>query len=81
MYFLRPRKEASISNPGNEHPSEFVTADASVHAIIVKVLHGLLSQYGPNELMAALCAIGNEMETLAEEEDITESSGSEKGDI
>lgn len=80
-YHLRPHEEASPSNPGNGQASEFVSADASVHAIIVKVLRGLLRQYGLNEFMAAIFAIGNEMETLAEGEADTDSAGSEKGDI
>ncbi len=79
-YRLRPLQEASVSNPVNEQLSEFVSADPSIHAILVKVLRELLQRYGFKEFMAALFVIGNEMETLEEEAD-TQGAGDEKGDL
>ncbi|MBU4076704.1 MAG: hypothetical protein KKI06_08370 [Euryarchaeota archaeon] len=80
-YRLRARKDTLTSDPGKEQDLEFVSADASVHAILIDTFRELLKLHGVMEFMAALFAIKNEFKTLETGDADTDSAGSEKGDI
>jgi len=80
-YLLRASEDTLTSDPGKEQASEFVSADPSVHALLVEILRQLIKRYGVNEFKPAMFAIWNEIRTLEKGIADSDSSDSEKGDI